>query len=166
VPPTIAPGGVRVYDEQGQLLSRRVNGRLVVSGPVQVVVDAWDQADGNRPSRRLGLYALGFQVIAADGTPAPGFEEPRLTIRFDRLGDPDAPRLVYAPGSGIPFYGRRSTRFLYSITNLFIDGVAAPGLWDPSVLPPGDYTLRVIAEDIRGNQATTRRDLPITIEPR
>lgn len=166
IPPTIAPGGVRVYDEHGQLLTRRVNGRLTVSGPVQVVVDAWDQADGNRPSRRLGLYALGFQVLTADGTPAPGFEEPRLTIRFDRLGDPDAPRLVYAPGSGIPFYGRRSTRFLYSITNAFIDGVAAPGLWDASVLPPGDYTLRVIAEDIRGNQAMTRRDLPITIAAR
>jgi sugar lactone lactonase YvrE len=163
VPPTIAQNGIRVYDEQGQPVTERANGRLVVRGPVQVVVDAWDQADGNRPSRRLGLYALGFQVLLPDGTPAPGFDEPRLTIRFDRLGDPDAPRLVYAPGSGIPFYGQRSTRFLYSITNVFIDGVAAPGLWDAGALPPGDYTLRIIAEDIRGNQAITRRDLPITI---
>ena len=122
--------------------------------------------DGNRPNRRLGLYALGFQVLRADGTPAPGFEEPRHTITFDRLGlDPEAARLVYAPGSGIPFYGRRATRFLYSVTNTFADGVATPGIWDPSSLPPGDYTLRVIAEDIQGNQALNGRDLAITIEP-
>ena len=37
-------------------------------------------------------------------------------------------------------------------------------MWDPGALPPGDYTLRVIAEDIRGNQAMARRDLAITIE--
>ena len=166
VPPTIARGGIKLFDDSGQAVTRRVKGRVVVAGPVHVVVDAWDQADGNRPNRRLGLYALGFQVLRADGTPAPGFEEPRHTITFDRLGlDPDAPRLVYAPGSGIPFYGRRATRFLYSVTNLFANGVATPGIWDPSGLPPGDYTLRVIAEDIRGNAALDGRDLPITIEP-
>lgn len=165
VPPTIAPNGIRLYDESGQALTKRVKGRVIVSTPVNVVVEAWDQADGNRPNRRLGLYALGFQILRADGTPAPGFEEVRHTITFDRLGlDPDAPRLVYAPGSGIPFYGRRATRFLYSVTNSFANGVAAPGMWDPGALPPGDYTLRVIAEDIRGNQAMARRDLPITIE--
>jgi sugar lactone lactonase YvrE len=165
VPPTIAPNGIRLYDESGQALTKRVKGRVIVSTPVNVVVDAWDQADGNRPNRRLGLYALGFQILRADGTPAPGFEAVRHTITFDRLGlDPDAPRLVYAPGSGIPFYGRRATRFLYSVTNSFANGVAAPGMWDPGALPPGDYTLRVIAEDIRGNQAMARRDLPITIE--
>ena len=50
------------------------------------------------------------------------------------------------------------------MTNSFANGVAAPGMWEPGALPPGDYTLRVIAEDIRGNQALARRDLPITIE--
>jgi hypothetical protein len=165
VPPTIAPNGIRLYDESGQALTRRVKGRLIVSQPVHVVVDAWDQADGNRPNRRLGLYALGFQILRADGTPAPGFEEVRHTITFDRLGlDPEAPRLVYAPGSGIPFYGRRATRFLYSVTNTFADGVATPGIWDPATLEAGDYTIRVIAEDVRGNQALARRDLAITIE--
>jgi hypothetical protein len=166
VPPTIAPGGIRLFDESGQPLTKREKGRLLVTGAIHVVVDAWDQADGNRPNRRLGLYSLGFQVLHADGTPAPGFEQPRQTITFDRLGlDPDAARLVYAPGSGIPFYGRRATRFLYSVTNSFANGVAAPGVWDATLLPPGDYTLRVIAEDIRGNQALERRDLPITIAP-
>jgi sugar lactone lactonase YvrE len=164
VPPTIAAAGIRLYDGDGQPLSQRVNGRIAISGPVQIVVDAWDQADGNRPNRRLGLYSLGYQVLHADGSPAPGFERPLETLRFDQLSsDVDAPRLVYAPGSGIPFYGERRTRFLYIVTNTLRDGVATQGFWDTGQLPPGDYTLRVHAADIHGNVAVARRDLPVRI---
>jgi hypothetical protein len=70
---------------------------------------------------------------------------------------------VYAPGSGIPFYGERRTRFLYIVTNRLRDGIATPGIWDTAPLPPGDYTLRVHAADIHGNVARLRRDLPVTI---
>jgi len=165
VAPTIAVGGVRLYDEQGQPFTRRVKGRLLVSGRAQIVVDAWDQADGNEARRRLGLFALGYQVLRPDGTPAAGFEHARDTIVFDRLDAvPEAARLVYAPGSGIPFYGRRRTRFLYAVTNSFHHGVAAAGAWDTTALPAGDYTLRIHAADIRGNQALSNRDLRITIE--
>jgi sugar lactone lactonase YvrE len=164
VPPTIASGGVRLFDTAGTPLTTRVRGRIQVAGPVQVVVDAWDQADGNRADRRLGVYALGYQVLHPDGTPVEGFAEPRHTLRFDRLStQPDAPRLVYAPGSGIPFYGQRRTRFLYIVTNTFKDGVAAAGAWDTTALPPGDYLLRVHAADAAGNE--TRRDLAVTITP-
>jgi sugar lactone lactonase YvrE len=166
VPPTISPGGIRLYDAAGQALSRRVNGRLVLSGPVSVVVDAWDQVNGNRPGRRLGLFSLGYQVLHRDGSPAPGFEEPLETLRFDKLGpDTAAPRLVYAPGSGIPFYGERRTRFLYIVTNTLRDGVATAGFWDTSALPPGDYTLRIHAADIHGNVARARTDVAVTILP-
>jgi hypothetical protein len=165
VPPTIPPGGIRLYDRDGQALTRRVNGRVVISGPVQVVVEAWDQVDGNRPSRRLGLYSLGYQVLHEDGSPAPQYEQPVETLRFDKLGvDVDAPRLVYAPGSGIPFYGERRTRFLYIVTNTLRDGVATRGFWDTATLPPGNYTLRVHASDIHGNVARIRRDVPVTIQ--
>jgi hypothetical protein len=164
VPPTIARGGVRLYDEQGQRLATRVHGRIVVSGRVQVVVDAADQVDGNRPGRRLGLYDLGYQVLNRDRSPAAGFDTVRHTLRFDRLAvDPDAARLVYAPGSGIPFYGRRRTRFLYIVTDTFRDGVASPGFWDTTLLAAGDYILRAWAADIRGNVAVNNRDLPVTI---
>ena len=167
VPPTIARGGIRVFDAQGTPFAKREQGRLLISGPVQVVVDAWDQADGNRPSRRLGVYSLGYQVLNRDGSPVPGFGTPRETIRFDRLtSHPDATRLVYAPGSGIPFYGQRRTRFLYIVTNSFRDGVAAPGVWDTSTLPPGDYTLRVRVADINGNEALANRDLAVRITGR
>lgn len=166
VAPVIASGGLRLYDEEGRPLTRRVRGRVVVSGSVQIVVDAWDQANESRPGRRLGLYDLGYQVLNRDGRPAPGFETMRHTIRFDRLAsDPEAARLVYAAGSGIPFYGNRRTRFLYIVTNTLRDGVAARGSWDTTRLAPGDYVLRVWAADINGNVATANRDLPVTVQP-
>jgi len=164
VPPTIPRGGVRLRDEQGQPIAERVRGRLVVSGRVQIVVEAWDAANGNRPGRRLGLYDLGFQVLNRDGTPAPGFESVRHTMRFDALAnDPEAAHLVYAPGSGIPFYRGGRTRFLYIVTDSFHEGVASAGWWDTTLLPPGDYTLRVWAADIFGNAALANRDVPVTI---
>jgi hypothetical protein len=164
VRPTIARGGVRVLDDLGQPFTRRLRGRVVISGRVQIVVDAWDQVDGNRPSRRLGLFELGYQVLNRDGTPATGFEAVRPTLRFDRLAnDPLAATLAYAPGSGIPFYRGRRTRFLYLVTNRLDGGIAAPGVWDTSTLPAGDYIIRAWAADVRGNTATANRDLPVTI---
>ena len=164
VRPTIARGGVRVLDDLGQPFTRRVRGRLVISGRVQIVVDAWDQVDGNKPSRRLGLFELGYQILKRDGTPASGFEDVRPTLRFDRLAnDPLAATLAYAPGSGIPFYRGRRTRFLYLVTNRLDGGMAAPGAWDTSTLPAGDYIVRAWAADVRGNTAIANRDVAVTI---
>jgi hypothetical protein len=165
VPPRIARGGIRLFGDDGRPLTERRAGRVIVEGRVQIVADAWDQVDGNAPRRRLGVHQLGYQVLHRDGSPAPGFETPRLTVRFDRLApDDDAARAVYASGSGIPFFGRRRTRFLYTVTSTLREGAAAPALWDTSTLPAGDYTLRIIAADIRGNQAAANRDIPITIQ--
>ncbi len=165
VPPVIAPGGIRLYDEHEQPLTRRVRGRVVARGAVRIVVDAWDQSNESRPGRRLGLYDLGYQILHADGTPAPGFEVVRKTMRFDRFAiDPEAAHLVYASGSGIPFYGNRRTRFLYVVTNTLRDGMASRGVWDTTLLPPGDYLVRVWAADINGNVATVNRDLPVIVE--
>jgi sugar lactone lactonase YvrE len=164
VPPTIPRAGVRLFDEYGQPITKRARRRLIVSGRVQIVVDAWDQADGTRPGRRLGLYALGYQVLNRDGSPAPGFDTLHETIRFERLvSDPDGASRVYASGSGIPFYGRRTTRFLYIVTNTLRDGVSSEGFWDTTRLAPGDYTLRVRASDVAGNAAT--RDLDVAVAP-
>jgi sugar lactone lactonase YvrE len=163
-PPSIARAGVRVFDEAWEPLNRRVKRRVQVAGRLRIVVDAWDQADGNRPNRRLGLFALGYQVLDRTGSPVAGFETPVETIRFDRLStQADAARLVYAPGSGIPFYSGGRTRFLYVVTNTMRHGIAAEGFWDTTALAPGDYTLRILAEDVRGNTATANRDLPVTV---
>jgi sugar lactone lactonase YvrE len=162
IPPTI--NAVRLYRAGGEPLTTWSGNRLSVSGEVQIVVDAWDMAEGNRPGRRLGLYSLGYQVLYPDGTPVHGFEERADTVRFTRLaGDRTAANLIFAPGSGIPFYSGGRTRFLYTVTNTLRDGIATEGYWDTTRLAPGDYTLRVWGADIAGN--TTTRDVPVTINP-
>ena len=164
VAPTIASRGIHLYSEEWQPIRGERRRPPTVSGRVRIVVDAWDQVDGNRPNRRLGLYALGYQVLLPDGSPAPGFEHEADRLVFDRLAvQPDAARLAYAPGSGIPFYGERRTRFLYVVTNTYYDGVAAEEFWDTNALPPGKYTVRIHARDINGNEAKANRDLPIVI---
>lgn len=163
IPPTIAADGVSLRREDGTPLTTRAAGRTLVTGRVQIVVDAWDQADGNVPWRRLGLHTLGYQVLRPDGTPAPGFEVPRITQRFDRIGTGADPRLIFASGSGIPVYGNRRTRFLYTVTNRLDAGMTTPDAWDTAELPPGDYTLRIHAADIAGNVAVARRDVPVTV---
>jgi hypothetical protein len=118
----------------------------------------------NSDRRKLGLYKLGYQVIRADGSPAAGFEQPRINLLFNQLPrDPNAVKLAFASESGITVYGSATTRFLYDITNIVRDGYDAPGVWNTSELPPGDYLLRIIAADFSGNEALTDRDLPIRL---
>lgn len=134
-------------------------------GAVEIVVDAWDQMDGNLARRRLGLYKLGYQLLNEDGTPAPGYAAPRITQVYNRLPrNPDAVKLVYAASSGITVYGSKATQFAYAVNNRLEDGQVRPGTWDVSGIAPGNYTLRIHAADYAGNVATEGRDLPITIE--
>jgi hypothetical protein len=165
IAPTIAARGVYLFKEDW-LPVPLVRGKPpLVSGRVRIVVDAWDQADGNRPNRRLGVYAIGYEVLLPDGTPAPGSGGGADRLVFDRLAiQPEAARLVYAPGSGIPFYGGRRTRFLYVATNTFHDGIASEGFWDTASLAAGRYILRVHARDISGNEASANRDLAVTVQ--
>lgn len=163
-PPTIERDGVRLFDESGAELKEKRGGRLLLRGKVRIVVDAYDQVDGNQSRRRLGLYRLGFQLLTPDGSPAPGFESPRVNFEFNRLPPgPDAPKIAYADESGITVYGSQRTRFLYELTNNVRDGRTSRAAWDTSQLPEGDYTLRVLAADFAGNEADANRDVPITI---
>ncbi|HEX2310544.1 MAG TPA: hypothetical protein VHH91_07495, partial [Vicinamibacterales bacterium] len=163
IPPTIERRGIVLLTEAGEPIPR--TGRQpVVSGRVRIVVDAYDRVNGNTPRRRLGVFRLGYQVLRGDGTPVAGFETPRISIDFTQLPQEQrAPSLVFAPGSGIPVYGTRRTRFLYVVTNTVRAGVAEEGLWDTATLEPGRYTVRILAEDSKGNRATTGRDLAVVV---
>jgi DNA-binding beta-propeller fold protein YncE len=131
-----------------------------ISGRARVIVRAYDQLDGAPQRRRLGVYRLGYQLLRADGSPAPGFEQPRYNMVFDRLpADHDLIRLVYAEGSQSGYGGR--TVFAYIVTNVAQGGMAREEFLDASQITPGDYTLRVFAEDFFGNQA--QRDTPIIV---
>jgi sugar lactone lactonase YvrE len=164
VVPQIERDGVQLFDEAGVRLAEKASGRLLVRGRVRIVVDAFDLTDMNASRRRLGLYRLGYQILKTDNTPAPGFAEPRINIMFNRLpAGNDAPKLTYAEQSGITVYGSATTRFLYQVTNTVRDGQTAPGIWDTSELPSGDYILRIIAADFSGNEAQDGRDVLITV---
>lgn len=164
IPPTIEKNGIQLFDQSGSQFSVKQNGRLVVTGRVRIVVDAFDRTNLNADRRRLGLYRVGYQVLKADGSPAPGFDQPRINILFNRLPpDRNSTKIAYADQSGITVYGSASTRFLYEVTNVVRDGHAEPGVWDTSQLAPGDYILRIIAADYSGNEAQEGRDILLTI---
>ena len=134
----------------------------MIRGRVRIVVDAWDQSDGNKAYRRLGLYRVGYQPLTRDGLPGQAFETPRETILFDRMRrDADAAREVYATGSGIPVYGASRTQFLYVATTEYRDGIATPGFWDTTTVAPGEYVLRTYVSDFSGNRTT--RDLKVVV---
>ncbi|HYP01154.1 MAG TPA: NHL repeat-containing protein [Pyrinomonadaceae bacterium] len=166
--PVIERDGVQLFDASSNTrLTEKRDGRLVVPAlsQVRIVVDAYDQVDGNQARRRLGLYKLGYQLLRADAAPAPGFDEPRITMEFDRMPpDREAVKIAYADESGITVYGSKRTRFLYEATNFVRHGRAARSSWDASALPAGDYTLRIHASDYNGNVATAGRDVEIRIE--
>lgn len=165
IAPTIEKDGIQLFNANGARLQEKQGERLVVTGPVRIVVDAFDRTNLNPDRRRLGLYKLGYQVLKADGTPAPGFEEPRIDILFNRLpGDREATKVAYADESGITVYGSKTTRFLYEVTNTVRDGRVARGVWDTSQLPKGDYVLRIIAADFSGNEARDGRDVLVTLK--
>ena len=164
IAPTIEKNGIQLLDESGKQFSEKQNNRLLVNGKVRIVVDAFDRTNLNADRRRLGLYRLGYQVLKTDGTPAPGFEQPRITQIFDRLPpDRESTKIAYADQSGITVYGSESTRFLYEVTNWVRDGRANRDAWDTAKLPPGDYVLRIIAADYNGNEAQADRDVLLTV---
>lgn len=159
---------IELLDAQDQPLGRRQAGRIVLPRDVpgvQIAVDAWDQVDRNLPRRRLGLHALGYQWLDAAGAPLPGFEQPRMTIEFNRMpAEADAVKIAYGPGSGITVHGSAVTRFQYLVTNTVRDGQLATGLWQPAQMPAGDYVLRITAQDYSGNVASVGRDLAVRLE--
>ncbi|PWT94504.1 MAG: gluconolaconase [Blastocatellia bacterium] len=174
IAPTIEKDGIQLFDESGNRVVEKQNGRLVVSGHLRIVVDAFDRTDMNSDRRRLGVYRLGYQVFqdgkTSDSTPddrklspVANFAEPRVTIIFNRLpASAEATKLAYAADSGITVYGSKETRFLYEVTNTIRDGRATPGTWDTTSLPKGNYTLRIFAADYSGNE--THNDLLLTIK--
>ena len=164
VAPVIEPNGIEVISASGQPIDQKGKGRLRISGDVDIVVTAYDRVDGNVSSRKLGLYKASYQLLKDDGTAAAGFEQPLVNIEFNRLppGD-ESVFLVYGAGSGVSAYGT-PTKFKYIVTNRVRDGQARDGLLRTSSIAPGDYIIKVIAEDRAGNRASGKStELPITI---
>jgi sugar lactone lactonase YvrE len=159
---------ISVVDSSGKAVTEQRDGRLFIPrrlGQLQIIVDASDQINGNEKRRRLGLYKLGYQLLNQDGEIIPGMGEPIITQQYDRLPrNREAVKLAYAATSGITVHGAKETRFAYAINNRLINGKLTPGAWNVSELGPGNYILRITAEDFAGNAADHGRELALTID--
>lgn len=163
IAPVIEPNGIEVMTADWQPFKQKVNSRLVINGDVRIVITAYDRADGNNASRKLGLYRAGYQILKEDGSPVAGFEQPLMNIEFNRLPTDEAVTIVYAEGSGVSAYGT-PTKFKYIVTNRVRDGEAREGVLRTSKIGAGNYLLRIVAEDYAGNRATGKgTEIPITI---
>lgn len=131
---------------------REIKPKEPVSGKIRIAVRAFDQMDGNAARRRLGVFRLGFQVLNADGSTVAGFENPKVSVSFERLpeGD-DAANLVFAPGSQSGATGE--TVFNYIVTNFIQNGTAREEFLDTAKFANGEYKISVFAADFFGNQA-------------
>lgn len=167
---------ITLADRAGQPLMAQQGGRLLLPrslGGVQIIVEAYDQMDGNQARRRLGLYQLGYQLLDGQGRAlASGAAQPstqpaaQLAAQtYDRLPrNREAVQLAYADRSGITVHGAAKTRFAYALHNTLVQGQLTPGLWQIADLPPGSYTLRIHARDYAGNAAVGTRELALQIE--
>ena len=162
---TVAPsiGSVEVRDAGDARLVKREAGRLLLPrGELSLVVDAWDQVDGNLPRRRLGLYSLGYQWLRADGAPVAGFERPLTAIEFARLPGDELVKDFYADRSGITVQGSSETHFRYRVGRAAGQASAEPP-FSTAALAPGDDLLRIVAKDFSGNEAQRGRDLAVRV---
>ena len=149
--PTIE--NVELFDENWrEFETRNANKRIEIDGKIRIVVQAFDQMDGNAARRKLGLYKLGYQILNDNGETVVGHEKPTWTIRFDRLPATKVVRLVYAKGSKSGAIGE--TVFRYIITNEVSGTSAREGFFDSFSLKDGDYILRIFAADFFGNIAS------------
>lgn len=165
---TVAPviEKISITDEYGIEFPRTgPKGKQIVEvrGRARIIVYSYDQIDGNAGYRRLGPYRFGYQVLTADGRPAPGFETKKETIVFERLPEHnEGVARVYAEGSQSGYEGR--TIFAYIITNRAMNGEAHEDFLDADKLTAGEYLVRVFVADYHGNE--TRRDVCVRIEAR
>lgn len=148
IPPSIEK--ITLFDENWQTLETdRDNLRIKLNGKTRIVAKAYDRMDGNAERRRLGVFKIGFQILKEDGTP---LGEIKWTIRFNRLPDHEAVRLVYASGSKSGATG--ATVFNYIVSNEFDGKIVKENFFDASKLEKGNYILRILAGDYFGNIST------------
>jgi sugar lactone lactonase YvrE len=155
IPPVIEK--ISLFDENWREIETQTgSARIKLSGKTRIVAKTYDRMDGNAERRRLGVFQVGFQILKDDKTPV---TDQQWTIRFDRLPEPDAVSLVYAPGSKSGATGE--TIFNYIATNQVHGNVATEDFFDAAQLANGNYVVRVFAADYFGN--TVSKDIEFTI---
>ena len=149
---------IALFDENWNAIeTKNAAARINLVGKTRIVVKAHDRMDGNAERRRLGVFQIGYQIFKSDTTPV---GERQWTIRFDRLPEHEAVKLVYASGSKSGATGE--TIFNYIATNRVHGDTAKEDFFDAAALEKGIYTVRVFAADYFGNTAS--KDLEFEIK--
>lgn len=145
---TVAPKIEKVilFDENW----REIIANETLRGKVRIVARAFDQMEGNNSRRRLGVYKLGYQVLKENNEAIRNFESAKTNVSFERLPEGEFANLVYAAGSQSGY--TPETVFNYIVSNTVQSGAAREDFFDTTVLPNGDYKIRVFASDFFGNQ--------------
>ena len=156
---TIAPTIERVElfrDDWSPIETGTPESRIKLSGKIRIVARAFDRMDSNPERRKLGVYKLAYQLFHEDGSPA---SDLKWTIEFDRMPPNEAVKFVYANGSRSGYSGE--TTFDYIVTNRLTKDWVGEDFLDGAGLKPGNYSVRVFASDIFGNE--TSKDIPIEV---
>jgi DNA-binding beta-propeller fold protein YncE len=157
-PPVIEK--VTLYDKNRREFETPDKGeRIKPVGQIRIVVEAYDQMDGNAARRKLGLYKIGYQLFDSEQKPLNDFPKPKWTIGFAETPGNEAVKLVYATGSKSGATGE--TIFRYIATNEVSGRTMRESFLDAGKLPPGIYILRVFVADFFGN--TTSEDIQFEI---
>ncbi len=141
---------IKLYKENWQEFeTQNSNERINLEGKVRIVVQAFDQIDGNAARRKLGLYKIGFQLFDENEKPLKDFADPKWTIKFDKTPENEAAKLVYAKGSQSGATGE--TIFRYIATNKVSGRIMREDFLDVGKLDSGNYLLKVLVADFFGN---------------
>lgn len=152
---------VSIYSENwDELETKKSSERINLEGEIRIVVQAYDQMDGNAERRKLGLYKIGYQVLDENEKPLENFKEPKWNIKFDKTPENDAVKLVYAKGSQSGATGE--TIFRYIATNEVSGRIMRESFFDSGKLKKGKYILRVLVADFFDNSAS--EEIPFVIE--
>ena len=143
-------------DDWSSIETGRLESRIHLTGKIRVVVRTFDRMDGNPERRKLGVYRLGYQLLRENGSP---LNDLAWTIEFDCMPPNEAVKFVYANGSRSGATGE--TMFDYIVTNRMTKEQISEGFLDTGLLNPGNYSIRVFAADIFGNE--TSKDIPIEV---
>lgn len=142
-------------------------GRVLVSGPVGVAADVFDQADASASENRLAPYrlrlfaddAMAFEVTYSGFS----YDENHLVdldrnFALARRGAGRFHNLYRARGNRLPLYGG-----FQEGDGVLRAGVASDGPGIP--LRPGPHLLRIVAEDIRGNRSEAEVEILVNAPP-
>ncbi len=149
--------GLEIFDENWtRIETEKSNARINLGGKTRIVLQAFDQMNGNAGYRKLGVYRVGYQILNEDETP---HGEIKWTINFDRMPDEDAVNFVYAKGSQSGY--SPNTVFRYIASNEVGGDDFRESFFEADKLDTDRYILRVFAADFFGN--TSSRDIKFEV---